>query len=191
MRVNAKTDAQQRHLDLISKLCVRARIRAIFCWSILRELHPEGGLSPTLLHRFERQSIMCTVYPLLFYPHRALVFQNPQRALYREHPFPVGAFSFLRQRAEMMPHLPTLCVLFLLNPSPTTGLQFGLDNLRKIREVGQGAAAQGTPVLLAAAGPAGEAHELFNGADKAGPLIRGADAEVVEHGGVVVNQPPP
>jgi hypothetical protein len=45
----------------------------------------------------------------------------------------------------MMPQLATLCALFLFHPSPTAGLQFGLDNLRKIREVGQGAAAQGTP----------------------------------------------
>merc|ERR1719456_1011525 len=44
-----------------------------------------------------------------------------------------------------MPQLATLCALFLFHPSPTAGLQFGLDNLRKNREVGQGAAAQGTP----------------------------------------------
>jgi hypothetical protein len=43
----------------------------------------------------------------------------------------------------MMSHLPTLCVLLLLSPS--AGLQFGLDNLRASREVGQIAAAQGTP----------------------------------------------
>jgi len=45
----------------------------------------------------------------------------------------------------MMYRLATLSVLFFFNPSPAAGLQFGLDNLRQIRDVGQGAVAQGTP----------------------------------------------